>query len=63
VIETSEDDDRFVINGEWFEAKIYCLDMEEGDVVTILEGGPLGACVDAKLLNRRTGEACEVWCD
>jgi hypothetical protein len=61
VIETSEDDDQFVINGERFEAKTYCLDMMEGDVVTFLEGSPLSACT--KLLDRRAGEVCEVWCD
>jgi hypothetical protein len=52
VIETSDAEENFVINGESFEAKTYCVDMEEGDVVTFLEGNPFAACVDAKLLNR-----------
>lgn len=62
-IEVSHNDELFVINGEKYEAKTYCFNMEEGDRVTFLEGSALGACVSAKLLNLRTRDICEVWCE
>lgn len=63
IIETSHDDEIFIINGEKFEAKTYCFNMEEGDEVIFLEGSPLGACASATILNLRTREKCEVWCE
>lgn len=62
-IETAYNDELFIINGEKFEAKTYCFNMEEDDEVIFLEGSPFGACVSAKLLNLRTREKCEVWCE
>ena len=62
-IEVSHDDELFIINGEKYEAKTYCFDMEEGDRVIFLEGSPYGACTSAELLNLRTKEVCEVWCE
>lgn len=62
-IETSHNDEIFVINGEKFEAKTYCFNMEEDDEVMFLEGSPFGACVSATLLNLRTRQKCEVWCE
>jgi len=62
-IEVSHDDELFIINGEKYEAKTYCFDMEEGDRVIFLEGSPYGACASAKLLNLRTKKVCEVWCE
>jgi hypothetical protein len=62
-IETSNNDDVFIINGEKFEAKTYCFNMEEGDQVIFLEGSPYGACASASLLNLRTKQKCEVWCE
>lgn len=62
-IEVSHNDELFVINGEKFEAKVYCFNMEEGDRVVFLEGSPFGACASAKLLNLRTKATCEVWCE
>lgn len=63
VIEESDDDEVFIINGEKFEAKTYCFDMREGDRVIFLSGSPYGACVSAKLLNLRTRKICDVWCE
>jgi hypothetical protein len=62
-IEVLHNDELFVINGEKFEAKTYCFNMDEGDQVIFLEGSALGACVSAKLLNLRSREVCEVWCE
>lgn len=62
-IEVSHDDELFIINGEKFEAKTYCFNMEEGDKVIFLEGSPYGACTSAELLNLRTKERCDVWCE
>ena len=63
LIETSHDDELFIINGEKFEAKTYCFNMEEDDEVMFLDGNPYGACASATLLNLRTREKCEVWCE
>jgi hypothetical protein len=62
-IEVSHDDELFIINGERFEARIYCFDMKEGDKVTFLKGSPYGACASAELLNLRTNKICKVWCE
>jgi len=63
LIETSHNDELFIINREKFEAKTYCFNMEEDDEVMFLEGSPFGVCVGATLLNLRTREKCEVWCE
>jgi len=62
-IEVSHNDELFIINGERFEAKTYCFNMEEGDRVIFLEGSPLGVCVSAEVLNLRTNQRCELWCE
>lgn len=62
-IETSHNDELFIVNGEKFEAKTYCFNMEEDDEVMFLDGSPFGACASATLLNLRTREKCEVWCE
>ena len=62
-IEVAHNDELFIINGEKFEAKTYCFNMEEGDHVIFLEGSPMGVCTTAKLLNLRTKKICEVWCE
>ena len=62
-IEKAINDEKFIINGELFEAQTYCLGWEEGDRVIFVEGSAYGACASAKLLNRRTGEICDVWCE
>jgi hypothetical protein len=62
-IEVSHNDELFVINGEKFEAKTYCFNMEEADLVIFIDGSPFGACASATLINLRTREKCEVWCE
>ncbi|WP_295935172.1 hypothetical protein [uncultured Xanthomonas sp.] len=62
-IEASHNDEIFIINGEKFEAQTYCLDMEEGDPVIFIEGSEYGACASAKILNLRTKNVCDVWCE
>ncbi len=62
-IEVSHNDELFVINGEKFEAKTYCFNMEEGDRVIFIDGSALGACASATLVNLRTKQKCEVWCE
>ncbi len=62
-IEVTHNDELFIINGEKFEAKTYCLGWEDGDEILFLEGSPLGACASAELLNLRTHEKCDVWCE
>jgi hypothetical protein len=62
-IEVAHDDELFIINGEKFEAQTYCLGWEEGDEVLFLDGSPFGACASAELLNLRTREKCDVWCE
>lgn len=62
-IQSSDNDEIFVINDEKFQAKTYCFNMEEGDRVIFISGSPLGVCVSATLLNLRTKDKCEVWCE
>jgi hypothetical protein len=61
-IEASHNDEIFIIDGEKFEAKYYCLNFEEDDEVIFIDGHPY-ACVEAKILNLRTRNVCEVWCE
>ncbi len=63
LIEVSHHDELFMINGERFRAKTHCFNMLEGDRVIFLEGNPYGSCTTAVLVNLRTGETCEVWCE
>ncbi|MDD5081440.1 MAG: hypothetical protein PHC58_05575 [Candidatus Omnitrophica bacterium] len=62
-IEHSHNDELFIINGEKFEAKTYCFGMEDGDPVVFLDGSPYGACASATILNLRTKNECECWCE
>lgn len=62
-IEVSHNDELFIINGEKFEAKTYCFNMEEGDEVIFIEGSTLGACASATVVNLRTKDKCELWCE
>jgi len=62
-IEASYNDEIFIINGEKYEAKTYCFDMQRGDPVIFLEGSPLGVCVSAVILNLRTQKECRCWCE
>ena len=62
-IEAAHNDELFLINGEKFEAKTYCLGWDKGDMVTFLEGSPYGACTTAVLYNKNRNQTCEVWCE
>ena len=62
LIQSSGNDETFVINGEVFKAKTYCFNFDQGDRVVFVTGSPVGACASAQLLNIRTGQTCNVWC-
>ena len=62
-IDYSYDDKFFIISGSKFEAQLYCFNMMVGDPVVFLEGNVYGACVIAKILNLRTKQDCQVWCE
>ena len=62
-VEASADDETFVINGNVFKAHTYCFNVEKGDKVIFIDGSASGACASAKILNLRTDEVCEVWCE
>lgn len=62
-IEAATNDETFIINGEVFKAKTYCLGWDEGDKVIFVEGSPYGACVSAILFNLWDRETCDVWCE
>ncbi|AMK77580.1 hypothetical protein A1342_12160 [Methylomonas methanica] len=63
LIDVAHNDELFIINGEKFEAKTYCFNMNEGDTVIFIEGSALGACASATLINLNTNSKCEVWCN
>jgi hypothetical protein len=56
-------DETFIINGEVFKAHTFCFKVNKGDRVKFVEGSAMGACANAKFLNMRTGDVCEVWCE
>ena len=62
-VESSVDDDTFVINGHVFKAKTFCLNVLEGDRVVFVEGRADGYCGTATFVNVRTGERCKVLCE
>jgi len=62
-IEAAVNDEKFIINGNLYEAKTYCLGWAEGDQVIFVEGSPNGICVSAILFNVNRNESCRVWCE
>ena len=62
-IESSVNDDTFVINGRVFKAKSFCLNMLQGDRVVFVEGRADSDGLNATFVNVRTGERCEVLCE
>ena len=62
-IEAASNDEKFVINGNGYTAKTYCIGWEKGDLVSFSKGDPFGGCASAKLYNRRTKATCDVLCD
>lgn len=63
LVEVSHNDELFIINGEKFEAKTYCFNVDKDDRVRFIDGSANGACASAKFVNLRTGDVCEVWCE
>jgi hypothetical protein len=62
-IEAAGNDEVFVIDGNVFKAKVYCMGWDVGDKVVFLEGSSSGLCVSAKLYNTSRRQTCEVWCE
>ena len=62
-IEAASNDETFVINGEVFKAKVYCMGWDDGDKVIFLDGSAYGTCTSATLFNMTRKEKCEVWCE
>lgn len=62
-IQTAVNDETFIINGNKFDAKTYCIGWDEGDQVIFLDGDPNGYSVSATLFNLNRNEKCEVWSD
>jgi|BarGraIncu00222A_1022003.scaffolds.fasta_scaffold91489_2 hypothetical protein len=62
-IEAAVNDETFIINGEVFKAKTYCMGWDKGERVIFLEGSASGACATATLYNINRKEQCEVWCE
>lgn len=62
-IEVSDDDEIFIDNDEKYAAKTNCFNMEEDDSVTYVKGSAFGACLSAVIVNQRTDQQCEVWCE
>lgn len=61
-IEAAVNDEKFIIDGEKYEAKTYCMGWDEGDTIIFIDGTP-GVCVDATLYNKTRREKCDVWCE
>jgi len=55
--------DKIVLNGEFFDPKLFCSRWSKGDRVIFLDGSAGGICVSATLFNLDSLEVCEVWCD
>lgn len=62
-IEKSINDEKFIINGELFEATTYCFGFHEGDSVRFIKGSAHGACVSAKIIHLSSGKTCDLWCE
>ena len=62
-IEMAYNDEKFIINGEIFEAKSYCMGWDVGDSIVFLAGSAYGACASAELYNITRSEECSVWCE
>lgn len=62
-VEVSHNDELFIINGEKYEAKTYCFNMEVGDQVIFIDGSALGVCASATIVNLRTKNKCDLWCE
>jgi len=61
-IEAAVNDEKFIIDGELYEAKTYCVGWDEGEEVIFVEG-TAGLCTSAELYNVTRRETCSVWCE
>lgn len=62
-VQSSVDDETFVINGEVFKAKTYCFGIAKGDEVVFVEGNANGACASAAFIVVGNSRKCAVWCE
>lgn len=62
-IEDTVGDQVFTINSVRFTAQTICPDMQLFDKVSFIEGNAQGSCFTAKILNNRTQQVCEAWCN
>lgn len=63
LVEKAVKDETFIINGEVFKAKTFCMDLHEGNKVIFIDGSPLGVCVSARVLNLNSKTTCDLWCE
>lgn len=61
-VQASVNDEKFIINGQVYEAQTYCFGVEKGDQVMFISGSALGACATAEFVAVRTSKSCKVWC-
>ncbi|MGL4518667.1 MAG: hypothetical protein ACRCUJ_02910 [Phocaeicola sp.] len=63
VVEIEHNDEMFIINGERYEARTYCMSLEEDDSVIFLEGSPYGNCSTATVYDVNSRNTCDLWCE
>ena len=63
MLEVSHNDEFFIINDQKFSAQTYCFNMEEGDPVLFIDGNAMGVCATATVVNLRTKNVCQLWCE
>ena len=62
-VEASSNDEIFIVDGEVYKAQTYCIGFaDRGDEIYVVDGTH-GLCVSAKLINKSSGESCDVWCE
>lgn len=61
-IEAAVNDEKFIIDGEVYEAQTWCMNWSEGEQVIFLDGTP-GICTSAELFNVNRRDTCKVWCE
>jgi hypothetical protein len=62
IVESAISDTDLLINGIQYSAKDVCYNFQVGDQVEFLTGNPSGNCTEAIILNMRSNESCDVWC-
>jgi hypothetical protein len=62
IVESAVNDTDLLINGIQYSAKDVCYNFQVGDQVEFLTGDPSGQCTDALIVNMRSNESCDVWC-